>query len=304
MVKVVSYLKGIPSSNNNPEKPRALIEFIKGVQSIGDTGIVSNNMNLIPADVAVIQGFVHQDSKNAPHLEFRKSVLHFQKANNKRTIIIDSNLFLYRDPNNTKGYLRYSYDSIFPNTGEYCNDKPDPQRWEIIKNDLGFNLKPWRTNGTHILICLQRNGGWSMKGLPVTDFCHKTIKKIRKYTDRPIIVRVHPGDKKSDSYAHYLTGKDVRLSTNKSLIDDLQGAWASVIYNSSPSVASAIEGIPCFILDPEYSQSTPIANLELSKIEDPIMPERLEWVQRLAQCHWKNNDLVTGAAWRHMKNYL
>ena len=32
---------------------------------------------------------------------------------------------------NTKTFLRYSYDGIFPNTGEYCNDTPNPERWDI-----------------------------------------------------------------------------------------------------------------------------------------------------------------------------
>jgi len=304
MVKVISYLRGIPLSNNNLEKPKSLTEFAKGVKAAGDNGIVCDNMLLFPADVAVIQGFVHEEGKNAPHLKFRKSVLDFQRANNNRTIIIDSNLFLYRDPKNTKGYLRYSYDSIFPNIGEYCNDFPDPNRWEIIKKDLNFDLKPWRKNGRHILICLQRNGGWSMKGLDVVDFFRKTVDRVRAYSDRPIVVRVHPGDKRALTYSKQLTGIKVTLSQNPSLLTDLENAWATVVYNSSPSVASAIEGVPTFIIDPEYSQSTPVANLDIAKIENPLMPERLEWIQKLAQCHWATNELETGVAWKHMRNYL
>jgi len=304
MITVVSYLRGIPASNNNLEKPRALTNFISGVQIAGDTGILSNDTKLIKADVAVIQGFVHEDGKNAPHLQFRKDVLDFQKFNKNRTIIIDSNLFLYRDPGNTKGYLRYSYDGIFPNTGEYCNNSPDPKRWNKIQTDLGIRLKPWRNNGNHILICLQRNGGWSMKGMTVVDFFIDTVKKIRKYTDRPIVARTHPGDKKALEYSRQLIGPNVTLSNKKNIIDDLNNAWASVVYNSSPSVASIIEGVPSFVLDPSYSQSTSVSNLNLIDIENPLMPERKDWVQRLAQCHWNDVDLIRGDTWRHMRNYL
>ena len=198
MVTVVSYLKGIPASNKNPEKPLSLTNFIAGVNNTGDKGIVSNDFNLINAEVAIIQGYVHEEGKNAPHLAFRKKILDHQRNNNNRTVIIDSNLFLYADPGNTKGYLRYSYDGIFPSTGEYCYDNPDPNRWEKIKNDLKIDLKPWRSNGNHILICLQRNGGWSMQGLDVVSFFHNTVREIRKYSDRPIVVRMHPGeDRKS-----------------------------------------------------------------------------------------------------------
>jgi hypothetical protein len=303
MLTVVSYLRGIPASNKNPEKPLSLTNFIAGVKSVGDKGTVSNNLNIEKSDVAVIQGYVHEDGKQSPHLEFRRKILEYQTKNKNRTIIVDSNLFLYANPINPQGYLRLSYDGIFPNTGEYCYDNPNPERWNKIKQDFNINLKPWRHKGNHILICLQRNGGWSMKGLNVVDFFRDTVRQIRQYSDRPIVIRTHPGDKKSSIYSQQLIGKNVTLSKNKSLVDDLRNSWCSVVYNSSPSVASVIEGVPCFVLDPEYSQATSVANLELNNIENPNMPERLEWVQKLAQCHWNLEEFRTGEAWSHMRNW-
>lgn len=303
MFTVVSYLKGIPAGNNNQEKPRVLNSFVDGVNVCGDRGIVSDESELIRSDVAVIQGYVHEDGKQAPHLRFRKSILDFQKSNGNRTIIVDSNLFLYKDLINDKKYCRLSYDGIFPNTGEYCYETPDPNRWEQLRKDLGMDLKPWRRNGDYILLCLQRNGGWSMRSLPVVDFFHSTIANLRKYTNRPIVVRTHPGDKKSVYYSRDLIGHNVTLSVNNSLIDDLSNAWATIVYNSSPSVASIIEGIPTFVLDPIHSQCASVANLDLSRIESPMMPDRELWIQRLAQCHWNDEDLRSGRTWEHMKKW-
>lgn len=304
MVTVVSYLRGIPASNNNPEKPKVLTDFITGVNNTGDSGILNDKTELIKADVAVIQGYVHEDGKNAPHLTLRQNILNFQKQNKNRTIIVDSNLFLYADNGNSKGYLRYSYDGIFPKTGEYCFDNPDPQRWEKIRKNLNIDLKPWRTNGNHILICLQRNGGWSMRGLDVIDFFYTTLKKIRKYTDRPIIVRMHPGDRKSIYYMNDIKGNNIFISQNKTLIEDLKNAWATIVYNSSPSVASIIEGVPAFLIDPEFSQAEEVANLDLKNLENPLMPDRLFWIQKISQCHWNSNEVISGEAWKHMKTYL
>lgn len=304
MKTVVAYLKVIPASNKNPEKPGSLLNFIQGVNASGDRGIIQNDVSLIPADTAIIQGYVHEDSKRAPHLMFRQNVMDFQKRNNNRTIIVDSNLFLYRDPGNTKGYLRLSYDGIFPNTGEYCYDNPDPNRWEKIKRDLNFDLKPWRKTGNHILLCLQRNGGWSMKGIPVIDFFKQSVLQIRKYSNRPIVVRTHPGDKKAMLYSKELIGNNISLSENITLVEDLKDAWATVVYNSSPSVASIIEGVPSFVFDPEFSQAKSVANLDIKNIENPIMNERLHWIRQLAQCHWNNEDLINGAAWKHMRQWL
>ena len=303
MYTVVSYLKGIPPGNKNPEKPASLTNFINGVNICGDRGILSDDMRLQNADVAIIQGYVHEDGKNAPHLTFRKQILDHQRKTGSRTIIVDSNLFLYRDPGNSKGYLRYSYDGIFPETGEYCYDNPDPARWEKIKSDLNIDLKPWRKNGNHILICLQRNGGWSMKGLDVVQFFNHMLRKIRSYSDRPIVVRTHPGDKKSITYINKIVGPNVRISNNATLVEDLQNAWATVVYNSSPAVASIIEGIPAFIIDPAYSQAAEVSEHDISKIENPFMSERLHWIQKMAQCHWKQEELTDGTAWRHMRQW-
>ena len=302
-IKVVSYMSGIPFNNKNLEKPRVLYNFIESVKANGDIGIVHTGFDIIDCDVAVIQGFVHEHGKLLPHLNLRKTVIERQIARGRRSIIIDSNLFLYRDKYNSCGYLRYSYDGVFPNTGEYCNANPDPNRWETIRNNIGFNLKPWRENGKHILICLQRNGGWSMKGLNVVDFFKQITTEIRKYSDRPIIVRTHPGDKRSSQYVNSLIGKNVSISVNEKLDHDLNNAWASVVYNSSPSVASVIEGIPTFVIDPTYSQTAEVANLDISKIETPTLFDRSKWIQKLAQCHWNDYDLTSGAAWKHMKDW-
>ena len=90
------------------------------------------------------------------------------------------------------------------------------------------------------------------------------------------------------------------------LVDDLKGAWASVVYNSSPSVASLIEGIPTFLTDPvpQHSQSFGIANTDLSKIENPDMPDRQPWVERLSMCHWNFEEMQSGAAWSFFRKYI
>ena len=301
----VAYYGGIPPYNNNLEKPLILNNFIKGVSAAGDSAIAHRGMNAITCDVALIQGFVHDDGKNLPHLKLRKAAVDLQKKNKKRSLICDSNLFLYADPENTKTYLRYSFDGVFPTTGFYFDTDIDPVRWKKISANLSISLKPYRSTGDHILLCLQRNGGWSMRGLPVMDWLNQTIHEIRKYSSRHIIVRAHPGDKKVDSYLK-INHPNTSLSQNKRLLDDFKNAWATVVYNSSPSVASAIEGIPIFLTDsrPEYSQSQDVANLDLSKIENPNMPDRQVWIERLSMCHWNFDELKSGEAWQFFKRYI
>ena len=302
----VAYYGGIPPTNNNPEKPLILDNFLTGVRLSGDTAVAHQGMNAVPCDVALIQGFVHEHGKTAPHLQLRQNAVLLQKNNNKRSLIVDSNLFLYADPNNTRTYLRYSFDGVFPTTGFYFDRDVDPSRWSKISRDLNLSLKPWRTQGNHILICLQRHGGWSMGGLSVQAWLDQTVIQIRQYSrKRPILVRTHPGDKKIKSILK-INHKNVHLSTNERLVDDLRNAWATVVYNSSPSVASIIEGIPAFVTDivPQHSQTYGVANTDLSRLENPEMPDRQAWIEKISMCHWNFEELRSGEAWRFFKKYV
>lgn len=302
----VAYYGGIPPSNNNPEKPAILDNFLAGVNAAGDVGIAHRGMNAIPCDVAFIQGFVHEHGKTAPHLQLRQDAINLQKRNGKRSLIVDSNLFLYVNRDNPKKYLRYSFDGVFPTTGFYFDKDIDSNRWQQISKDLGISLKPYRTDGNHILICLQRNGGWSMQGVSTLSWLDSTINQIRMYSrKRPIIVRAHPGDKKIKQILK-INHKNVQLSTNESLVDDLRNAWATVVYNSSPSVASLIEGVPVFLTDPrpENSQTFGVANTDLSKLENPDMLDRQAWIERLSMCHWKFEELRSGEAWQFFRRYI
>lgn len=302
----VAYYGGIPPTNNNPEKPLILDNFLAGVRISGDTAVAHQGMNAVPCDVALIQGFVHEHGKTAPHLQLRQNAVLLQKNNNKRSLIVDSNLFLYADPNNTKTYLRYSFDGVFPTTGFYFDRDIDPTRWQKISRDLNLSLKPWRTQGNHILICLQRHGGWSMGGLSVQAWLDQIVLQIRQHSrKRPIIVRTHPGDKKIKSILK-INHKNVHLSTNERLIDDLRNAWATVVYNSSPSVASTIEGIPAFVTDtvPQHSQTYDVANTDLTRLENPEMPDRQAWIEKISMCHWKFEELRSGEAWQFFRKYV
>ena len=304
MKTVVGYASGIPNPHKNQHKVDILKRYIDGVQKHGDKGILHYGNNIIDSDVNLIQGWVHAGSAASPHLVLRRRAHEININKGKHSFIADSNLFNYAvGKMHNMQYLRYSMDGVFPTTGNYFTNTVDPNRWNQIQKDLNISMKDWRPQGVHVLICTQRNGGWSMGGLSVVDWLTKTIKEVRKHTDRPIIVRGHPGDKHAPKY---LKNKDWQVSKAPSIIDDLRNAHCSTTYNSSPSVASAIEGIPTFITDPtpQISQAYAVANTDLSNVENPLMFERTEWVQKLAMSHWNFNELSSGDAWAHMRDYV
>lgn len=313
-MQVVSYLATLPKkvverTTGDRNKVLTLERFAEGVNRCGDHGKISRDSIYQPSDVAMMLGWVHENGKSAPHLTFRQEIVNRQLQAKKRVVIADSSLFVYKNIENPKYYLRYSFDGVFPTTGEYCNQIPDPDRWKAIQKDIGVSLKPWRTQGDHILICLQRDGGWSMGGGSVLTWLEKTIRIIRQVSIRPILIRPHPGDKQWPVYLKQYrlrTGyNNVHLSNvERPLLHDLQNCWAVVNHNSSPGVAAAIEGVPVFVTDPDRSQCTAVANTSLLQMENPLMPDRQQWIERLSQCHWSHDDLVSGACWAHMRKFV
>jgi hypothetical protein len=312
-MKVAIYHKSVPNAKNL-EKLEILKNFSIGIDHSGDQKIDVLDYKYINSDVAVMQGWLGRGTspiKSSSHLNLRSEIIRNQLSLKKYVVIADSNLFLYANKSNPLHYLRYSFNGVFPNTGIYCDNEIDPTRWQKLSKNLNLSLKDWRENGDHILICLQRNGGWSMGSVDIQDWAVQTINTLRQYTDRKIIVRVHPGDKSSKLIIHPNNPKcrikfssSVQLSNNVNLVDDLKNCWAAVNFNSSPVVGAAIEGIPIFVSDPEKSQCAEIANIKLKQIENPLMPDRQRWVERLSMFHWNFDELRSGECWSHMRKFI
>jgi hypothetical protein len=301
--KIAIYHGTVPN-NKSLEKIQMLQFFGEGAKQMGDQVIDIHDTVPIESDVAVIQGWIANDLQR-PHLKLRSDVITQQLNRNRYVVTADSNLFLYTDTTNPLHYLRYSFNGVFPNTGNYFIENVDPNRWTQIQHDLNIQVKDYRTHGDHILICLQRSGGWSMGLHSVADWAESVVRQLRQHTNRPIVLRAHPGDKQSKFYLKKLdllsTQLRFSISLNKDIRQDLVNCWAVVNHNSSPAVAAAIEGVPVFVTDPERSQCQAIANTDLAQIEQPLMPDRTAWLQRLAMSHWKFDELRSGQAWSHMR---
>lgn len=316
-MKVICYAATLPGKlmqggYQDSKKYQTLEKFARGATVTGDRGELVTEMRYVPSEVAVMLGWVHEHGKQAPHLSFRQHIIDQQKLNGGRVVVADSNLFLYSNNQNPYYFLRYSFDGVFPGLGEYCDSWLSDWRWVDIQRDMGVTLKDWRTQGEHILICLQRDGGWSMKGMSVVTWAKYVIEQLAAHTQRPFRLRAHPGDRHaqrhiSEIISHFRRNARIRVSASRSgtsLTDDLKNCWALVNHNSSPSVGAVIEGIPVFVTDPEHSQCREVANTDLDQIEQPIMPDRTKWICRISQFHWSHADLENGRCWTHMRQWV
>ena len=308
-MKVVSYYNVVPVVNKSQEKFDILTKFIKGVNAVGDEGVLHKGFDLQECDVGVIQGWQHDLGKNMAHLKLRKSVM--DNTANKHVCTADANLFLYASHHNLPHhYLRYSFNGVFRNTGNYFDNNVDPLRWQQISNDCDITIENTKKNGVHILICAQRNKGWAMGALELNDWIFTTCQEIRKYSNRPIVIRLHPGDRQTQSQRPQIALRikmqlhNVTLSTQTSLDEDLKNCHAVVNHNSSSIVGPLIKGFSAFITDPTKSQCAEVAHTDFSLIDNPNEFDRLAWLERISMFHWKFSELEDGAAWRHIRQYV
>lgn len=310
-LKVVSYYNVVPAKNKSQEKFDILKKFINGVNAAGDKGILYTGYQVQDSDVGMIQGWQHELGKNASHLKLRQDVINTQLIRKRYVCTADANLFLYANPNNHPWhYLRYSFNGIFPTTGIYCDNDPDPKRWQQISRDLNIKLEEKKRDGKHILICVQRNGGWSMGQTPLDQWCVDVVTELRQKTDRPIVIRLHPGDKRSHKHTpqkivNLINYPNVTISPiGRDIKKDLKNCWAVVNHNSSAIVGPLIQGYPAFITDPEKSQCKEVAHVGFDNIENPQEFDRLAWLERISMFHWKFTELDNGACWRHMRKFI
>ena len=307
-MKVVSYYSVIPVVNKSQEKHNILTKFIQGVNAAGDIGILHNGYDLQQCDVGMIQGWQHDLGKNMPHLQLRQNVIN--RTANKHVCTADANLFLYANKtNHPHHYLRYSFDGVFRNTGIYFDDIINPIRWQQLSKDCNIQLEESKKHGNHILICAQRNKGWSMGKLGLDGWLVNTCQEIRKYSDRPIIVRLHPSDNQTNRRSPQIQKMlnqltNVSLSTRQSIDEDLNNCWAVVNHNSSSIVGPLIKGYAAFITDAEKSQCSEVSHTDFSLIETPIEFDRLKWLERICMFHWKFSEIEDGSAWRHIRQYV
>lgn len=307
-MKVVSYYDVVPPKNRHQEKLDILTKFVKGVNAAGDTGILHKGYDLVDCDIGVIQGWQHEVGKASPHLKLRYNVS--QRTKNKHVCVADANLFLYANKGNSPHhYLRYSFDGVFPNTGQYFDKNPDPSRWSQISKDTGITLEDNKQHGRHILICAQRQGGWSMGKVDLDNWLLKTCEEIRKYSGRPIRVRLHPKDNQTHRRSAEISQllkkvKFAMLSTHRDNLElDLQKCWAVVNHNSSSIVGPIVQGYNAFITDALTSQCAEVAHHGFEKLENPQQFDREKWLERISMFHWKFSELEDGTAWRHMRQF-
>ena len=79
-------------------------------------------------------------------------------------------------------------------------------------------------------------------------------------------------------------------------------AWAVVNHSSNPAMEAVINGIPVFVS--ESSLCHDVGNTDISDINTPAMPNRIQWAHKLSYTEWFEDEIRQGAPWRRIKTRL
>lgn len=301
------YVSSIANPRKHSRKIACLENFAEGVKSQGGTVIIDWDHRYHPSRLAVMLGWATTNT-GGRNITLRKQVIAEQQRHGFKTMCVDASCFKYLDDYGS--YLRYSIGGPFYDRAEYANRNSDPTKWLEISQKLNVQLKPHRNNSNgHILICMQRDGGFAMKTLDPMAWLHQKIHEIRVHSNQQILVRPHPGQYNMKDFAMY-TGRNAQRTNIKvvdpkhtRLIDDLQNASAAVFFNSSASVAAVCEGVPIFVDDPSCV-SWDVANKNIADILQPKIFDRNQWMYDLSAAHWSDQDGRSGDIYRKFLPYI
>ena len=241
------------------------------------------------------------EGTDTPNHKFREEVV---KKHNDNIFFVDSNVL--KSYENDIRYFRFPKCSIHPHEANYMIDGDKSRNNQVIK-DMNIEIKPWRTDGKHICLFLNRGiGGFSTFGKPCYEWAKETVEEIRKYSDRPILIRSHRHAGTSPQLTEDKKNLDYILSNHKDIThtelgktnihDDLKNAWACVVHTSTSGAVALLEGIPMFATH-EACFSYQWSAGKLSDIENPIMKDRIDFITYYANSHWNLDEVKKGLLW-------
>ena len=188
---------------------------------------------------------------------------------------------------------------------DFANQDFDDKRWPLFEH----NFKPWNTTGDLIVICGQHDSSEQWRGLPkMNQWIGDQITTIRKYTQRPILVRPHPRNQiqfVEDDYKNVklrLPKRDFKTYDDTDFKATLERTWAVVNHSSNPAMEAVINGVPVFVS--EDSLCHDVGNTSLADINTPAMPARQKWANKLSYTEWFPEEIEKGIPWERIKHRL
>ena len=172
---------------------------------------------------------------------------------------------------------------------------------------LGLQMSlPNNNRGKEILIATQHEKSLQWNNMPsMTDWTMQTIDKIRKITDRPIVIRPHPRSPMpgiEHEFRNVRRQQPVQVTGTYDNFDINYNYHVVINHNSGPPILAAIAGTP--VITDESSLAYPVSDT-LDNIENPkLSDDRLLWFTKLTHCEWTVPEIQQGIPIKRLEKSL
>lgn len=228
---------------------------------------------------------------------FNQHLVNLAKEQEKKIVVIESatisrSLFNSFKNHTVKTHVRMGLDHWTWGEGRFIEEQESNFPQSI--SDLGktsFLNHTWRNNKDGNILIL---GGlpWDPTStMEVEDFIEHSIQKVKTVTDRPIVVKVHPGCKIDMSH---ITDKydNVTLLERQVRLQSLyKETYAAIIDNSTSCFELLEAGLPVFCSPDNFAEG--LHNVDLSNIETPYYAsaeEVLCWANRMSMTEFQTSN--------------
>lgn len=229
--------------------------------------ILDNAVEKNPLDNSMYWGFVNNNMDMVKKLETRK------------------HQFWYTD---TPYFGRFDNADLRPNNHYWriCKNKIHAEYLKGCKSDRfdKFNIKIKAPNfkGHKILVCPSSAGIHAYLDRP--NWTKETIEKIKRYTDRPIVIREKPRGR----------GTSGPSEATVPLSEDLKDAWVCVTSCSISAIESLCMGVPVICDDKSFAKE--VGAQEFNDIESPFFVGCEDWLYGLAYQQFTPEEIANGTA--------
>lgn len=286
-MKVSVFPSHVPA--NGHEIYKALINYINKTDTIVE--------GTFDADAALIWSVLWNG-----RMSRNQNVWRQYRSQNKPVIVIEVG-GLIRNKTWKLSVNGINRSAIFPQIDNLDFDRP---------KKLGLELKPWH-NGNYVLICGQHGKSEQWRHMPsMDDYYKQTVLEIRKYTQRPIVIRSHPRFRENiffkidtEFYKNFNIEWNIPKQIQKTYDSfDLEPLLAhchcTISHSSNSGISSIIEGTPAIVS--EESLAYDVAKNSIASIENLNKPNREQWLVELCHKEWLEEELEQ--AWINLRKLL
>lgn len=279
--------------NNIPNNAKSIYDKLCQHMTYTDTVVEST----LDADAALIWSVLWNGKMSG-----NKRVWDTYRAQNKPVIVIEVG-GLVRNTTWRLSINGITRGAIFPTIQKLDYDRPKM---------FNLNIFPWQQSD-YVLICGQHGKSELWKNMPpMSDYFEQTVLEIRKYSDRPIMIRSHPRFRENiffkineDFYRKHNVKWNIPNHVSQSYDNfDLEAilnyVYCTVSHSSNSGITSIISGVPAIVS--EESLAFDMSASSIAQINSLPMPDREQWLVELSHKEWLEDEL--GTAWTALRPNL